>query len=94
MQRIASDMNKSKRESFLQLSQGANHLGNFIGDKLQGDVQRWLSSPDPWKNHNMACRSRHAGTATWFVHGKAFSEWKSSRTSSLLWVHGKRPWSF
>jgi len=59
-------------------------------DKLQQDVQSWLSPADPSKNHNIARKSRHKGTAAWFVGGSTLSEWKSSGPSSLLWIHGKR----
>ena len=53
----------------------------------------WLSPPDPWKNHHVACESRHSDSAAWFVQGNTFSEWKVSEAlSSLLWVHGKRSW--
>jgi hypothetical protein len=38
----------------------------------------------------MACELRHPGTTAWFIEGEIFSEWKWSRTSSLLWIHGKR----
>jgi hypothetical protein len=57
---------------------------------LQDDIRSWFSPPDPWKNHNIARRSRHNGTADWFIQGDTFSEWKLSGPSSLLWVHGKR----
>ena len=57
---------------------------------MQKDIQSWLSSPDPWKNHNIALGSRHNGTATWFVQGDTFSQWKSSGLSSLLWIHANR----
>ena len=57
------------------------------GDKLQQDVRKWLSPPDPWKNHNIARESQHVGTTTWFTQGGMFSEWKSSGWSSLLWIH-------
>jgi hypothetical protein len=60
------------------------------GDQLQRAVQGWLSPPDPWKNHRIAHESRHDATATWFVQGEMFTEWKSSGPSSLLWIHGKR----
>jgi hypothetical protein len=30
------------------------------------------------------------GTTAWFVQGDTFSEWKWFKTSSLLWIHGKR----
>ncbi|KAF8468611.1 hypothetical protein DFH94DRAFT_847987 [Russula ochroleuca] len=58
-------------------------------DKMQKHLQRWLSPPDPWKNHNIACESHHLGTATWFIQGNTFSEWKASDLGSLLWIHGK-----
>jgi hypothetical protein len=59
---------------------------------LQQDVRIWLSPPDPWKNHNLARESRHDGTGTWWIEGDAYAKWKSSGASSLLWVHGKRPY--
>ncbi len=62
----------------------------MAGDKLQQDVRNWLSPPDPWKNHHIARKSRHKGTAAWFVGGNTLSEWKSSGPNSLLWIHGKR----
>jgi hypothetical protein len=64
----------------------------LAGDSLQQDIFRWLSPPDPWKNHNLACKSRHRGSAAWFVQGNTLLEWKAEEApSSLLWVHGKRP---
>ena len=62
----------------------------MAGDKLQQDIRNWLSPPDPWKNHNIALRSRFNGTAAWFIRSDIFSEWKSSGPSSLLLIHGKR----
>jgi hypothetical protein len=60
------------------------------GDQLQMTIKGWLSPPDPWKNHHIARESRHEATATWFIEGETFSEWKSTGRSSLLWIHGKR----
>ena len=62
----------------------------LAGDKLQRRIRSWLSPPDPWKNYNIAHRSRHSGTGAWFVQGDTLSEWKASGPSSLLWIHGKR----
>jgi len=62
----------------------------LVVDKSEGDIQSWLSPPDSWKNYNIACDSRHTGTARWFLEGNVFSEWKVSGTSSLLWINGKR----
>ena len=61
------------------------------GDHFHQDIQKWLSPPDPQKNHNIAREARHLGTATWFIEDNAFVEWKL--TGSLLWVHGKRLFS-
>jgi hypothetical protein len=61
-----------------------------LGDKLQQNVWHWLSPPDPWKNHNVISKSRHSGTGTWWTQGDTYAEWKSSGTSSLLWIYGKR----
>ena len=56
---------------------------------MQQNVRQWLSPPDPWKNHNIARESRHAGTGVWLIQGDAYADWKSC-PSSLLWVHGER----
>ncbi len=58
---------------------------------MQQDVFKWLSPPDPWKNHHTACKSRHRDSAEWFVQDNRFLDWKTSDVlGSLLWVHGKR----
>ncbi|KAF8465153.1 hypothetical protein DFH94DRAFT_360795 [Russula ochroleuca] len=58
-------------------------------DKVRQDVRNWLSPPDPWKNHNVVHESRHSGTGTWLIQGDTYAEWKSSGSSSLLWINGK-----
>jgi len=58
-------------------------------DKLQQDIRRWLSPPDPWMNHNTAREIQHSGTGKWWIHSEAYSDWKRSHPSSLLWIHGK-----
>ncbi|KAH9986994.1 hypothetical protein BJV74DRAFT_508179 [Russula compacta] len=58
-------------------------------DQLRRDVERWLSPPDPWKNHNIERETHHNGTARWFIEGDSFAKWKSS-PGSLLWIHGER----
>jgi hypothetical protein len=68
-----------------------DHRDCLAGDNLNNDISKWLSPPDPWKNHHLACKSRHRQSAAWFTQGNTFSEWKASEaTSSLLWVYGKR----
>jgi hypothetical protein len=60
----------------------------LTGDELHQNIRTWLSPPDPWKNHNIACETYHKRTATWFIEGDAFTKWKSS--GSLLWIRGNR----
>ena len=92
MQKVASDLNKSKRQSIFDIAiTDWDHRDCLTGDDLQQDIFKWLSPPDPWKNHHIACESRHRGSAAWFIQGNTFSQWKASEAhSSLLWVHGKR----
>ncbi|KAI0292980.1 hypothetical protein B0F90DRAFT_1822471 [Multifurca ochricompacta] len=56
-------------------------------DQLVKDVQVWLSPTDPSESHDIVRKAYHPGTATWFIKGHTFSEWK--KTGSLLWIHGK-----
>jgi hypothetical protein len=59
-----------------------------LGNQLREKIQKWLSPPDPSINHNIACEAHHDGTATWFLQGPIYNEWKA--TGSLLWTHGNR----
>jgi hypothetical protein len=92
MHQIASDLNKAKCEPFFDVVVADWDNRNCpTGDSLQKDIFRWLSPPDPWKNHHAACGLRHPGTAEWFIHGDMFPEWKISEVpGSPLWVHGIR----
>jgi len=84
-------MNKLRRQLFPNLAIAAwNDWDCPAGDKLQKDILRWLSPPDPWKNYNIARASRYGKTGAWFVDGNTLSEWKASGSSSLLFIHGKR----
>ncbi|KAH9993385.1 hypothetical protein BJV77DRAFT_363007 [Russula vinacea] len=66
----------------------ASDINKSRRDRLQENFRRWLSPPDPSKNHNIARKAHHEGSAEWFLHGNTFSEWKR-KTGSLLWIHGK-----
>ena len=92
MHQVASDLNKAKRKQFFNVvAADRDHRDCPTGESLQKDIFGWLSPPDPWKNHHAACKSRHRGTADWFIQGDKFSEWRTSEVpSSLLWIHGKR----
>ena len=55
---------------------------------MRDKLRSWLSPPDPSVNHNTACKTQHGGTATWFIQGSIFRDWKMN--GSLLWVRGNR----
>jgi hypothetical protein len=81
-------VNKMKRRLYHNTQIMTRIAETPTGDQFHRDGPKWLSPPDPWKNHNIAREAHHSGTAKWFIQGQAFVEWKSS--GSLLWVHGKR----
>ena len=89
VQETSTDVDQLKRLSspnLIKANYGA--LPILSGSQLRESIRKWLSSPDPSTNHNIACGTHHKKTATWFFQGRIFQEWKS--TASLLWIHGKR----
>ena len=85
----ADDVDQVKRSSFPHLISTDYRTSRIISEnQLRENIHRWLSSPDPSTNHNIACDTQHKKIATWFFQGSIFREWKS--TGSLLWIHGKR----
>ncbi|KAF8496179.1 hypothetical protein F5888DRAFT_413684 [Russula emetica] len=75
------------REARVVMQQTANDVDQIKREQLRENVHKWLSPPDPSKNHNIACNTHLKKTAKWFFQGRIYQEWKS--TGSLLWVHGK-----
>jgi hypothetical protein len=63
----------------------------LAGDQLQDKSRQWLSPADPSSNYNLARKTYHDGSATWFIQGTTLREWEV--TGSLLWIHGKRMFS-
>ena len=85
----AKDVQAIKRESFTSYIDTEFRVSRvLVGSQLWESLHRWLSPPDLSTNHNIACRTHHKGTTTWFFQGSIFENWKT--TSSLLWIHGKR----
>jgi len=60
----------------------------LTGEQKRTKFRTWLSPPNPSVNHNTACDIQHKGTATWFIQGSKFKEWK--KNGSLLWIRGNR----
>ena len=90
MQTIWDEVNKIKCLFFCGIVITVKEAGtkSTSGDQLREKIQKWLSSPDPSINHNTACDAHQNGTATWFLEGTIYDEWKA--TGSLLWTHGNR----
>jgi hypothetical protein len=91
IQQTADDVDQVKRSLSLNRIH-AGQAGSIIltGNLLRQDLRRWLSPPDLFPNHEIACNTHHKGTATWFFEGRTYTEWKSTGSGSLLWIHGKR----
>src|SRR5216683_6184392 len=85
---MASDMNRLKRQLFLTSSLLPGIIVTVLQVTMCSNIFEIGSPPDPWKNHNIARRSRHSGTGVWFIQGDTLSEWRAS--GPLLWIHGKR----
>lgn len=51
-------------------------------------VKRWLSPPDPSKNHNRAVALRHPSSGDWFLRGEAYQHWKTN-SQTFLRLNGK-----
>ncbi|KAN0130191.1 hypothetical protein V8E53_011948 [Lactarius tabidus] len=75
------------KETKQVVQQIASSLDDIKWDQIRESLRRWVTSPDPSTNHNIACGIQHVGSAQWFFQGGIFAEWKS--IGALLWIHGK-----
>ena len=90
IQQAAGDINQVKCPWYPKRIH-AGHTGlTCTGNQLRKELRRWLSPPDPSTTHNIAFNTHHRGTATWFLEGMMYREWKSTGSGSLLWIHGER----
>ncbi|KAH9022789.1 hypothetical protein EDB85DRAFT_353721 [Lactarius pseudohatsudake] len=78
------DDTKKTNEAMQQI---AEKVDKIQWNQIERDVRKWLSSPDPTVNYNIARRIYQEGTAVWFLEGSVFKEW--DLIGSLLWIHGK-----
>jgi len=62
----------------------------LTGKQLEEKLRAWFSPPDPSIDHTTAREIQRRGSATWFIQGSTFKEWKTRNDSSLLWIRGKR----
>ncbi|KAI0287574.1 hypothetical protein BC826DRAFT_916943 [Russula brevipes] len=54
--------------------------------KAYDDLEKWLSPPNPSKNHNDALTVVYKENAEWFIQDDRYIEWK--KNGSLLWISG------
>jgi hypothetical protein len=91
MQQTAGGVDRMERSwSPTHTRAGPAGSKTLTGNQLRQDLRRWLSPSDPSTNHNTACNAHHDGTANWFFNGSFYKEWRSTSSSSLIWIHGKR----
>ena len=64
----------------------------ITGAHLRTKLIEWQSPSDPSLSHIYASDRQYEGTAEWFCTGTNFDKWKVS--GSLLWIHGKRTFSY
>jgi hypothetical protein len=93
---VLIDAADEEKRSYSNLtSVGSLNLSILTESLLREKSKTWLSprTPlDPSKNHNIARKAHHKGTASWFFQSRIYEEWKSS--PSFLWIHGKRTFLF
>jgi hypothetical protein len=86
-----TDLNRPSSSDLITADHESLKLTSFIGNELRKDLRKWIAPPDPSVNYNAASGAHHEGTAAWCTKGKTLADWKTS--GSLLWIHGKRPYS-
>ncbi|KAL7270484.1 hypothetical protein RUND412_006805, partial [Rhizina undulata] len=63
-------------------------LEEMNDDALQFEILDWISKV-PFEDHHLFIRrSRQVGTGNWLLKKNDFENWRNSRSSSILWLHG------
>ena len=82
-------INRSRTDSSVVDTGSTSHLWD--------QLRCWISPSDPSLNHKVMRDASYMGTGRWFLRSTIFGQWKSTLASSespLLWVHGRRMFSF
>lgn len=59
-----------------------------VGEKLYGDVLRWISTVEYPRYHTDHSTARSPGTCQWLLQHPVFLSWESGSTCSLLLLYG------
>ncbi|KAH9019610.1 hypothetical protein EDB84DRAFT_612147 [Lactarius hengduanensis] len=80
-----TDIKDDTKETKVMVQQIVTDVSSREWERFRG----WLTPPDPSTNHTNACSTLHDCTAAWVFDDDMFTEWESSQSGSLLWIHGK-----
>ncbi|KAK6436813.1 hypothetical protein LTR95_006993 [Oleoguttula sp. CCFEE 5521] len=56
--------------------------------RIYRTITLWLSSPDPWTNHESARQQHEPETGAWLLQHSGYLAWKSGSVRTL-WIYGK-----
>lgn len=74
---------------FILWGGGGQFADTFIGSKKL-ELLQWLSRI-PYSSHHESVRNgRLEGSGLWLFEHPQYVQWKKSKSSSLLWLHGNR----
>jgi ankyrin repeat domain-containing protein 50 len=63
-------------------------LDLLITSQVSDQIRHWIKAPDPFSNHNDACKRKHESTGHWLVDGLSFRNWLNE-ANSFLWLNGR-----
>jgi len=66
-----------------------NFADIFTGSKKL-ELLQWLSKIPYSKHHESIRNGRQEGSGLWLFENPQYVQWKKTRSSSLLWIHGNR----
>ena len=52
------------------------------------EVRNWLSTANPWNDHARSIEQRPMLLGKWLTDDSHFNDWRTSSSSSILWLHG------
>ena len=61
-----------------------------VGKARRTQILQWIS-PIPYEDdHNTACDGHTSGTGEWLLEHQTYSNWKTSKGGTILWLNGMR----
>ncbi|KAK1754050.1 ankyrin repeat-containing domain protein [Echria macrotheca] len=96
----ASEASEGHKEQLQRLNATMDQLLKREKDRQIQEEQRrkeqrrkslldWLSAMNFLAPYDRRCEEHLEGTGSWLLNSKAYTEWKTSEKSDLLWVRGK-----